>query len=87
MSCLKVLWSLYQSINEDSPMRYHVYHALVILAGKTQQVELVYSNMDSLKSQFAGCPPTNEQWQELYKLLHEVLRTCKRSEEASQVRI
>merc|ERR1711992_99250 len=29
----------------------------------------------------------NEQWQELYKLLHEVLRSCKMSEEASQVMI
>ena len=67
--------------------RYHVYHALVILAGRTQQVGLVYTDMETLKSQFAGCPPTNEQWQELYKLLHEVLRSCKMSEEASQVMI
>jgi len=87
MSCLKVLWSLYQSLNDDSPMRYQVYHALVILAGRTQQVGLVYTDMETLKSQFAGCPPTNEQWQEVYKLLHEVLRSCKRSEEASQVMI
>merc|ERR1712029_328226 len=61
--------------------------ALVILAGRTQQVGLVYTDMETLKSQFAGCPPTNEQWQELYKLLHEVLRSCKMSEEASQVMI
>ena len=67
--------------------RYQVYHALVILAGRTQQVGLVYTDMETLKSQFAGCPPTNEQWQEVYKLLHEVLRSCKRSEEASQVMI
>merc|ERR1711862_314331 len=73
--------------NENSTMKYHVYHALVILAGKTRQVDLVYTDMDTLKSQFTGCPPSNQQWQELYKLLHEVLRSCKKSESASQVMI
>lgn len=87
MTCLKVLWSLYQSLHEASPMRFHVYHALVILAGRTQQVDTVYKDMDTLKSQFVGCPLTNEQMQKLLKLLHEVLRACKRSEEASQVMI
>ena len=87
LSCMKVLWSLYQSINENSTMKYHVYHALVLLAGKTRQVDLVYTDMESLKSQFTGCPPSNQQWQELYKLLHEVLRSCKKSEAASQVMI
>jgi len=87
MTCLKVLWSLYQSLNEDSPMRFHVYHALVVLAGRTQQIDTVYKDMDTLKSQFTGCPLTNEQMQKLLKLLHEVLRLCKRSEEASQVMI
>ena len=86
MTCLKVLWSLYQSLNEDSPMRFHVYHALVVLAGRTQQIDTVYKDMDALKSQFTGCPLTNEQMQKLLKLLHEVLRVCKKSEEASQVR-
>ena len=36
MTCLKVLWSLYQSLDTESPMRFHVYHALVILAGRTK---------------------------------------------------
>lgn len=54
MTCLKVLWSLYQSLHETSPMRFHVYHALVILAGKTQQIEAVYKDMDTLKNQFSG---------------------------------
>jgi len=87
MTCLKVLWSLYQSLNEDSPMRFHVYHALVVLAGRTQQIDTVYKDMDTLKSQFTGCPLTNEQMQKLLKLLREVLRLCKRSEEASQVMV
>merc|ERR1712004_255977 len=74
-------------INE-SPMRFHVYHALVILAGRTKQIDTVYKDMDTLKSQFTGKGTlTNEQMQKLLKLLHEVLRECKRSEDASQVMI
>merc|ERR1712228_901460 len=43
---------------------------------------------DTLKSQFTGKGTlTNEQMQKLLKLLHEVLRECKRSEDASQVMI
>ena len=44
--------------------------------------------METLKSQFTGKGAlTNEQMQKLLKLLHEVLRDCKRSEDASQVMI
>ncbi len=84
-TCMKVLWSLYQSLDEASPMRFHVYYALVTLAGKTQRIDAVYKDMDNLKSQFAGCPLNNEQMQKLLKLLHEVLLACQRSEEASAV--
>jgi translation initiation factor 3 subunit M len=87
LTCLKVLWSLYQSLDENSPMRFHVYYALVTLAGKTQQIETVYKDMDTLKSQFTDCPLTNEQMQKLLKLLHEQLRAGKRSEDASKVMI
>merc|ERR1712004_600832 len=87
LTCLKVLWSLYQSLGENSAMRFHVYYALVTLAGKTQQIETVYKDMDTVKSQFNACPLSNEQLQNLLKLLHEELRRCRRSEEASQVMI
>merc|ERR1712241_128682 len=88
MTCLKVLWSLYQSLDNESPMRFHVYHALVILAGRTKQIDTIYKDMETLKSQFTGKGAlTNEQMQKLLKLLHEVLRDCKRSEDASQVMI
>jgi translation initiation factor 3 subunit M len=88
MTCLKVLWSLYQSLDTESPMRFHVYHALVILAGRTKHIDTVYKDMDTLKSQFTGKGAlNNEQMQKLLKLLHEVLRECKRSEDASQVMI
>merc|ERR1711981_321436 len=87
LTCLKVLWSLYQSLDEKSAMKFHVYYALVTLAGTTQQIDTVYKDMDTLKSQFIACPLNNEQMQKLLKLLHEVLRVCKKSEEASTVMI
>jgi len=87
LTCLKVLWSLYQSLDKASPMRVHVYYYLVQLAGKLSQIDLVYKDMDSVKSSFAANPPTNEQMQKLFRLLHEVLLSCGRSEDASQVMV
>lgn len=87
MTCLKVLWSLYQSLEETSPMRFHVYYTLVQLAGKTEQTGAIFTDVESVKSQFAATPPSNEQMQKLLRLLHEVLLTGKRSDEASSVMI
>jgi len=86
-TCLKVLWSLYQSLDKASPMRIHVYYYLVQLAGKLSQIDLVYKDMESTKSAFASNPPSNEQLQKLLRLLHEVLLSCGRSEDASQVMV
>merc|ERR1712020_428737 len=68
-------------------MRVHVYCYLVELAGKTGQIGTVYKDMDTLRSAFSACPPSNEQMQKLLRLLHEVLLACKRSEDAGQVMI
>jgi len=87
LTCLKVLWSLYQSLDKASPMRVHVYFYLVQLAGKLSQIDLVYKDMDSIRSAFASNPPSNEQMQKLLRLLHEVLLSCGRSEDASQVMV
>ena len=87
LTCLKVLWSLYQSLDTASPMRFHVYYYLVQLAGRLNQINLVYKDMESLKSTFSSNPPSNEQMQKLLRLLHEVLLSCGRSEDASQVMI
>merc|ERR1712141_736954 len=67
LTCLKVLWSLYQSLDEKSAMKFHVYYALVTLAGTTQQIDTVYKDMDTLKSQFIACPLSNEQFQKFYE--------------------
>jgi|FrelakmetLWP11LW_1041352.scaffolds.fasta_scaffold179239_1 translation initiation factor 3 subunit M len=51
------------------------------------QTAAIYTDIASLKSQFSACPPSNDQMQKLLRLLHQVLLSCKRSEEASQVSI
>lgn len=54
-------------------MRYHIYYHLVQVAKQTDQVKAVYKDVENLKAQFALCPPSNEQMQKLYRLLHDVL--------------
>ena len=70
-------WLLFQSLDEHSPMRYHVYYHLVQVAKQVDQVKAVFKDVESLKQQFAANPPSNEQMQKLLRLLHEVLLNCK----------
>lgn len=83
--CLKVLWSLFQSLDEKSAMKSHVYFYLVQLAGKNNQIDLVYKNIETFKSNFGSAP--NDQLVKLLRLLHEVLLTSKKSEQASEVMV
>jgi len=89
LSCitLRVLWLLFQSLDNKSPMRYHVYYHLVQIASKVDQVRAVFKDVDSLKQQFTQCPPSNEQMQKLLRLLHEVLLSSKQSELAAKVMV
>lgn len=85
--CLKALWLLFQSLPEQSPKRYHVYYHLVQIARNVDQVKAVYNGVDQLKQQFALSPPSNDKWQKLLRLLHEVLLSCKQSERAAAVMV
>lgn len=67
------LWLLFQSLDDLSPMRYPVYYHLIQIAKQTDSVKYVFQDIDHLKQQFSNCPPSNEQLQKLYRLLHEVL--------------
>lgn len=66
-------WLMFQSLDERSPMRYHVYYHLIQVAKQVNQIKAIFKDVDSLKQQFAECPPSNEQMQKLLRLLHEVL--------------
>lgn len=68
-------------------MRYHVYYHLVQVAKQTDQVRAVFRDVDRLKNQFAQCPPSNEQMQKLYRLLHDVLSKGNQSEQAAKVMV
>jgi translation initiation factor 3 subunit M len=85
--CLRALWLLFQSLDDHSPMRYHVYYHLILIAEKTDQVKSIFQDMEHLKQQFALCPPSSEQLQILYRLLHQVLLKSNQSEQAAKVMI
>lgn len=84
--CLQSLWRLFSNLEPTSPLRYHVYYHLVQVAKQADQVKEVFSGVDQLKTQFAQCPPSNEQMQKLYRLLHDVLKDVN-GELASKVMI
>lgn len=80
------MWRLFNNLEATSPLRYHVYYHLVQVAKQTDQVDEVFEGVEQLKSQFSQCPPSNEQMQKLYRLLHDVLRDTN-SKLASKVMI
>ncbi|KAF5287691.1 hypothetical protein FQA39_LY15791 [Lamprigera yunnana] len=87
LASLRALWLLFQSLDERSPMRYHVYYHLIQIAHQTNQVKCVFRDIEHLKQQFSYCPPSSEQLQKLYRLLHEVLLKSNQSEQAAKVMI
>jgi len=86
--CLKVLWSLFQSLEEASSMRFTVYYYLVGLAGRTGQLSTVYKDLPATLALFSAAGKLSvEQQQQLYRLLHEVLLSSGRAEEASRLMV
>jgi len=87
MVALKVLWSLFMCLDEDSKMKFHVYYFLVKVAGECHELTTVYKDMSTVNTMFQKSPPTDEQMQKLYRLLHEMLLLNGRSDDASRVMI
>ncbi|XP_026765156.1 eukaryotic translation initiation factor 3 subunit M [Galleria mellonella] len=86
MVSLQSLWRLYNNLEENSPLRYHVYYHVIELAARVGSVREVFTGVDQLRKEFATCPPSNEQMQKLYRLLHQVLKD-QNSELAAKVMI
>ncbi|GBP69729.1 Eukaryotic translation initiation factor 3 subunit M [Eumeta japonica] len=86
MVALQSLWRLYNNLESNSPLRYHVYYHVVELAARVGAVREVFTGVDQLKREFANCPPSNEQMQKLYRVLHQVLKD-QNSELAAKVMI
>jgi len=87
MVSLKVLWFLFMSLDDNSSMRFQVYYYLVGLAGRTHQLHTVYKDMATTKTMFSKAPPTSDQVQKLYRLLHEMLLLNGKSDDASRVMV
>merc|ERR1712198_206189 len=68
-------------------MRFSVYYYLVGVAGRTHQLDTVYKDMPDTKNMFTKSPPSSEQMQKLYRLLHEMLLLNGKSDEAGRVMI
>ncbi|XP_052738075.1 eukaryotic translation initiation factor 3 subunit M [Bicyclus anynana] len=86
MVALQSLWRLYNNLETNSPLRYHVYYHVIELAARVGSVGDVFKGVDQLTREFASCPPSNEQMQKLYRLLHQVLKD-QNSELAAKVMI
>jgi len=82
---LKVLRLLFFSLSESSPMRYHVYYNMIEVAGKIGEMNNVFTNAQNLKKTFANYPPSAEQLQKLYRLLHHSLMNSQMSDDAYKV--
>ena len=79
----------FQSLGANSAIRYHVYYNLVGLAGRTGQLDTVYTDMAATRDMFKTVQPplATAQLQRLYRLLHEMLLAAGRSEEAGLVMV
>ncbi|KAL4703399.1 hypothetical protein ACJJTC_011188 [Scirpophaga incertulas] len=86
MIALQSFWRLYNNLEPNSTLRYHVYYHVIELAARVGAVREVFTGVDQLRKEFASCPPSNEQMQKLYRLLHQVLKD-NNSELAAKVMI
>ena len=69
---LRVLQNLFEGLGENKSLRYDVYFTLITIAGKTNQIHLVSTDIEKIKTWFTGGVGV-EKFQNLYRLLHEVL--------------
>ncbi|KFM63377.1 Eukaryotic translation initiation factor 3 subunit M, partial [Stegodyphus mimosarum] len=85
--CLKVLQNLFAGIGEHSPLCYDVYCSLVRVAGQTDNIHMVFKDVNKLKSWLSELKVSTDKVQKLLRLLHEVLVECKQGELAAKVMI
>lgn len=83
--CLRVLNNLYEGIGDNKALQFEVFVALVKIAGSLGQIRLVVSDISQVKHWSTSIP--TEKFQDLFRLLHEILLTNKESELASQIMV
>ncbi|KAB7504637.1 Eukaryotic translation initiation factor 3 subunit M [Armadillidium nasatum] len=87
--CLRVLNLLFQALPENLGVRYHVYYTMVQVSGQIGMIDSVYQSVEKLRATLntAQPPPSTEQMQQLFRLLHQTLLQNKLSDKASKLMI
>ena len=67
------LRNLLEGLGENSPLRYEVYLALFTVAGKNNQINSVFDDVKKVKQMFSPDVIGIEKFQNLTRLLHEML--------------
>lgn len=85
--CLRVLNNLFHGLEDRSPLRYNVYYTLIKVAGQTDNISAVFTDIESMKRWMHRCAVSTEKLQGILRLLHEMLIDGKQSDLASKVMI
>lgn len=85
--CLRVLSNLFHGLDERSPLRYTVYYNLIRVAGQTDNIRAVFTDVEKMKQWMKHCGVTTDKLQKVLRLLHEVILDSKQSELASKVMV
>jgi translation initiation factor 3 subunit M len=75
--CLKILTGFFHALSENSSLRYPVYMSMLKCAKSTSHLQMVDTDLSSLRSWRSFWKLTDPQWQSLLRLLHETLVQCK----------
>lgn len=83
--CLKILIGLFHALSEHSALRYPVYMSMLTCGRRTCQLQMVTTDLVTLKLWKNYWKLTDENWQALLRLLHETLVTCNEMSLAAKV--
>ncbi|XP_070563934.1 eukaryotic translation initiation factor 3 subunit M-like isoform X2 [Ptychodera flava] len=84
---LKLLTNLFHGLDEKNPLRYNVYISMVKLAGQTDIVEHVETNLNTLHQWMSMWQLSMDKQQHLLRLLHDALQETDKSEAATKIMV
>lgn len=85
--CLRCLGNLFHGLSETSVLRFHVYYNMVKVAAQTDQIKVLFNDLEKMKAWIKECGVSTEKFQLLLRTLHEALIDSHQSELASKVMI
>ncbi|CAH1257224.1 eukaryotic translation initiation factor 3 subunit M-like [Branchiostoma lanceolatum] len=84
---LRILNNLYNGVDERSPVRYNVYCAMVKLAGQTNSVDCINTNLEEVQKWMKLWNLDTDKRVNLLRRLLEAFLECKQSETASKAMV